>query len=339
MTQHGTTSDDTAAAAAADSRLNKSYAIPELEVFNMLTHPVWVFDIEHKKMHWANKAAIGLWCASSLEELVARDFDTDMSPANRSRMDDQLLQLKAGSKLSESWTMYPNGTKTPTTVNMTGSGIRMQDGRVGVLMEAEISKERYEDSTVRGMEALRQLPVPVFNFDTQGKLIYRNPEAIKVHGLNDEQTDKGGKDADDKQDSEKAPSDMVALFVEQDLGKNILQDVVTEGKDCNIEAELYTNNGASQRWFSVAARRVKNPVAKESKDEHVILLTARDITEILQARKDTATANHKAEFLAVLAHDIRTPVRYFQLLVLYFLSMGDCIWGSPLTPGTFSFLP
>ena len=87
-----------------------------------------------------------------------------------------------------------------------------------------------------------------------------------------------------------------------------------------MEAELFTKNHSGQRWFSVAVRRVKNPIAKNNSEqkegepeEHVILLTARDITEILQARKDTVTANHKADFVAILAHDIRTPVSFFRL--------------------------
>ena len=60
----------------------------------------------------------------------------------------------------------------------------------------------------------------------------------------------------------------------------------------------------------------QNPTATGSTTDHVILLTVRDITEVLQARKDSATANLKAEFLAVLAHDIRMPVCFSKPLPL-----------------------
>ena len=134
-----------------------------------------------------------------------------------------------------------------------------------------------------------------------------------------------------------ADQDMQGLFVQKELGEKIFQQVALEGQDCNVEAEHYTADGNSKRWFSVSVRRAKNPVAVDSTTtanaddastddtSYVILMTARDITEVLQARKDTAEAKLKAEFLAVLAHDIRTPVsiathhvHHFELLLIHF---------------------
>ena len=155
-----------------------------------------------------------------------------------------------------------------------------------VLMEAKISEKRYEESTIRGIEILRQLPLPVCQFRTDGKLIYRNPEAVRVYG-----TEK----------------DLLGHFFDKTLAGNVMRQAVdSDGTDSNVEAELFTADGGC-RWFSVSVRRVRDPVSN-SATEYVILLTARDITDVLQARKDTANAKSKAEFLAVLAHDIRTPV-------------------------------
>jgi PAS domain-containing protein len=281
------------AVAATDEHEGRQYAAGDLELFNLLTHPVWIFDVEGKCMYWANKAALKLWQADSLETLLARDFEKDLTPATRVKIDDQLQSLRAGHILSEQWTMYPQNV--PTTVNMTGSAIRIQGGRVAALMEAEISEKKYEDSTVRGIELLRQLPLPVFQFTIEGTLIYRNPEAIRVY---DNGAEKAGTD-----------KTLLGLFVDKNVGSKLFRQVVDgDGADCTVEAEHFTADGRS-RWFLVSVRRARDPVAK-STTGNVILLTARDITDVLQARKDSATANLKAEFLAVLAHDIRTPASF-----------------------------
>ena len=118
-------------------------------------------------------------------------------------------------------------------------------------------------------------------------MIHHNPEAVRASGTE---------------------NDLLGLCFDKTLAGNIMRQAVDgDGTDSNIEAELYTADGGC-RWFSVSVRRARDPVSHCS-TEHVILLTARDITDVLQARKkDTANANSKAEFLTVLAHDIRTPV-------------------------------
>jgi hypothetical protein len=57
------------------------YKRSDLRCMNMLRHPVWVFDGDKKSMYWANRAALEVWNASTLESLLARDFITDMSIA------------------------------------------------------------------------------------------------------------------------------------------------------------------------------------------------------------------------------------------------------------------
>ena len=46
---------------------------------------LWVFDIDHARVIWANPAALRVWRADSLNELSARDLRRDMSPAVAAR--------------------------------------------------------------------------------------------------------------------------------------------------------------------------------------------------------------------------------------------------------------
>jgi hypothetical protein len=79
----------------------RSFTRTDLELFNLLEHPVYVFDIDRKAMWWANKAAMILWNADTLQSLLARDFAHDMSEATSKRLTDCLRRLQIGEKFSE----------------------------------------------------------------------------------------------------------------------------------------------------------------------------------------------------------------------------------------------
>jgi signal transduction histidine kinase len=272
-----------------------------LEVFNILQHPVWVFDLENKAMFWANTAAVKVWNAATLQELLSRDFAHDMSAATEQRIKDYLIRLKRNEVIQDQWTFHPSGKAI--TLGVTASAIRIDGGRIAVLSETELPGSREIDHlSTRGVEILRHLPLAVCQFDVEGTLLYQNPEALSVFGT-------------PAHDDER--SICLARFVDRELGEGALE-TVQEENDYNVEAEQYTNTGP--KWFNVSLRKSRDPVTSET----VIIYSARDITEICQARKDTTQANLKAEFMAVMAHEIRTPLHqiigYTDLLELTDLS-------------------
>jgi signal transduction histidine kinase/CheY-like chemotaxis protein len=275
------------------------YSRAELKVFDLLKHPVWVFDADNICMYWANKAAVKIWRADTLDELLARDYASDLSVDRAYKLKQVMQAYAKGEVTHEEWTFYPNGVATQMQV--TGSGIRLEGGRMAMLQEAELpDRSVYDESAVRGVELLRRLPLAVCQFSIDGKLIYQNPEALHIFGI--------------------AKGDFKSLFVDQALGDKVFEEVST-GKAYDDEAEHHTETGSG--WFSISARKTRDPVTSA----HIILLIARDITEIVQARKDKAMANFKSEFMAILAHDIRTPlhqiVGYMDLLELSGLSEGQ----------------
>jgi len=76
--------------------------------FERLRRPVWVFDDQRKRKVYANRAALDLWGADSLAELLERDF-SDQSPAVRIRMDALRERILLGETVQDRWTFYPNG--------------------------------------------------------------------------------------------------------------------------------------------------------------------------------------------------------------------------------------
>jgi signal transduction histidine kinase/ActR/RegA family two-component response regulator len=333
----------------------------QFRMFNLLRSPVWIFDIETRGMYWANPPAVHIWNAASLEELLARDFASDMSDATVSILQDRLLKLTRNEFIHEQWTFYPQGQ--PVTLDIVCSGVRIEDGRVAMLVEAEMvdHKQVVADSTVRRFEILKHLPIAVSQFTMQGELVYQNPHALKIFGSSSEE--EGEKCIDNQvnrrpsnnhSETAEATSSSSSLddtasnpaadaietaseakvdtpsttgesniimhrFVDPELGRKALQ-TVQEGADFSIEAQLYTEpptpefycqcgRGTKcpnyrQRWFNVLLRRTRDPVTSE----FVILCIARDISDVVRARKETTKAAMKSEFLDVMAHEIRTPL-------------------------------
>jgi hypothetical protein len=70
--------------------------------------------------------------------------------------------------------------------------------------------------------------------------------------------------------------------------------VVNEGIDFNDEIQQHTKQGI--RWFAIKIRRSKDPL----NGLPVVLYSARDITALIQAKKEADQANlDKSEFVAM----------------------------------------
>jgi signal transduction histidine kinase/CheY-like chemotaxis protein len=279
----------------------RSYSANELRAFNLLRHPVWVFDIEQRCMFWANHSALEVWNADSLEALLSRDFATDMSESAKTRLHNLQSKFERNEIVTEQWTFYPQG-RGATTVAVAMSAIRIKEERIAMLVEAELlDRTSIEEGAVRGVEMLRHLPFAVSEYELEGKQVYQNPEAARMFRAKEANA----------ANSDQPREDLLSLFVDLELGKNALRKVQT-GADFNGEVELFALDGP--RWYSVGLRRTRDPV----KSGHVIIFSARDISEIINARRETTRAAMKSEFMAIMAHEIRTPlhqmVGYLDLL-------------------------
>ena len=114
--------------------LSGALAQSDLVALDLLTTPVWVFDTQRRCIWWANRAALTLWNAADLDELLARDFAGEMSDVTAARLREYLRRFRAGETVLEQWTIYPRGH--PQTVDCTCSGVRIEDGRMAMLVEA-----------------------------------------------------------------------------------------------------------------------------------------------------------------------------------------------------------
>gem|GEM_PF-1621834 len=152
-------------------------------VFEKLASAVWVFDVERKRMHWANASALRIWNSDSLEQLIERDFASDMSLATETRLKGYLGKFQRGESISDRWTFYPKGSASPVTVLSQASGIVLDDGRLAMLFEAStLEVDAVEAEKLRMVELLRHAPTLFTVFTPDGRVVVQNPASLRTHG-------------------------------------------------------------------------------------------------------------------------------------------------------------
>ena len=250
--------------------------------YERLRRPVWVFDDQRKRKVYANRAALDLWGAGSLAELLERDF-ADQSPAVRIRMDAIRERILLGETVQDSWTFYPNGA--PVAVRTAISAVTLTDGGLGMLFEADPAEIGAEEQ--RAVEALRHTAVLVALFDPQGERLFGNPAAMAAIPA----------------------TSFVSAFVDAAAGQALLKAALA-GEPASGSHLLVTSAG--DRWHSVDLSLTRDPVSGEP----CLLVNAVDITQEAETREALGEARERAEsatrvrqaFLANMSHELRTPL-------------------------------
>jgi signal transduction histidine kinase len=303
-------------------------------VMNLMVHPVWIFDVKTRTMRWGNRAAQELFNAASLEDLLARDF-TEMSPAAATRNNQLIQRCGQGLVTIDMWTFYPKGQAK--TVRATVSGIRLLDDQtdptvlphICILSEGvPVEQRELDNELLRGVEMLRHLPIAVCQFDMQGTCMFQNPEACLSEDNTTTDVD-SQQDLDLPDDDSLAPQDsstnntnrkrkpadsgLLGRFVDPKVGKRVLKQVrekfpTTKPKQpvsdscIEVEAMLHTKRGRT--WSAIQLRQATDPVTGQP----VLLFNSFDKSDAVRARKERQAREENNEFIAIMAHEIRTPL-------------------------------
>ena len=231
----------------------------QLAGYERLQTPIWIFDIQHLKMRWANRAALRLWNAASLEEFLNRDF-SQVSTATYTRLQSYLEQFEQGETVIEQWTFYPE--ENAVSVRCTCSGIPLENGNLAMLVEAERIANTEAD-TLRSVEALRHTTVIISLCHESGELLFQNPAAINCYGnhiLNPEN------------------QHLKQRFFNQNFWLQAQQELKASGV-FNTDIQVLTKQGV--RWHSLLIRQTKDPM----NGHNMLLVNEHDITALKQTEE------------------------------------------------------
>ncbi|MDW3225188.1 MAG: EAL domain-containing protein [Paracoccaceae bacterium] len=223
---------------------------------------IWIYDIDHSRIVFANPSACKLWQADCEVTLRARDLTQDMSPAVAKRLKQyQNDFIERDATFSEMWTLYPNGK--PTSVRVIFRGHLLADGRMAMQCEV-IGRADDEPENLRSAEALLHTDVMIALHDLNGPPHYMNPAARNT--------------------ATHAAQTISEKFIDRS-DYETLRDEVERSGEYRIVSKV--NTSAGPRWHDLTAKRCLDAATGNP----AILVTAIDVSEL-------KTARDKARYLA-----------------------------------------
>lgn len=205
-----------------------------------LNCPIWIYDISLKKISWANDPALHLWEASSLDELLQRDFHDEQSRAVDQTLQGYLKRFKAGESIEVWWEISPMNTKKK--IFCLFSGIQLDDGRYAMLVEARHSALLENNHYDHQMVAITAL------FDTASNLISCNPPFIEQFG------------------------NQISCYQQLFEGIDLCETVFPEQA---LEADLLLVTLTGDRWYHTEIRLQKEDI----NNNHFYVMTFVDVHE------------------------------------------------------------
>jgi hypothetical protein len=285
-------------------KMPASVSSAQLELFDCLVQPIWIYDFMEERNRWANRAGMEFWEAPNLQEFLSRDRRQDRSSSTYETLKATQDKIENGGHFQTHWTLYPKGVAK--SVHITVSGINLESDHVCMLFHAvPVDRETLETKSLRCLEMLRHLPMAVCQFHLEGKAMYENHWAQQQMAEKIQCKDDEKRSSDD---SNKNPgNDFIRRFVNPEVARKALETIQNQRninpEPIQLEAELHGRNGKKE-WSQVSLRRATDPVSGKI----VILYHAQDKSDFHAARKERAASLQQSEFFAIMAHEIRTPL-------------------------------
>lgn len=284
----------------SDSIINR----PELASMDILVSPIWIWDFDQKQVWWANAAALGLWGVKSIAELSEGTWSNpvDENSSGIELEELELEQLEQGTTVVKQWTFQADGE--PLSIRCACSGIRIESGRMGVLVEGmtEVMK-RHDWELWRSNEVLRQATVMISLYKADGTMVMQNPVAKRCYG-EEKRGDNSGKNA------------WRQRFVSIHDAERAL-NCIEAGNVFYHETQMQTLQGV--RWHAVEIRNAKDPVT----GDRAVLVNEKDITELKEASVQLQQRDRLLEGVALATSALLTASNLSEAISKALAELGN----------------
>lgn len=318
-----------------------AFSLDELiRCYSLLQYPIFVFDVTNPSFLWANKAALPLFNAPSLKALQDFNIADYLPQATHEHLLAGGLRREIGEVKNDFWafpSVQPDEKGVVRRYSLRSTRILLKGyseapRSVIQLVEApnyqpgqEKETPSASDEAMHSIELARNIPIAVQQFDKNGVLVYRNYRAHAVYKHQEGQQQKGSRERQQMEQKQPQNDFINGSLVDRSLAKSYWGQLwSSEDENVSIQAEVEEYTQTGPRWHAISLVRCIDSVRGES----VVLQTAVDITETIQARQQIEAANIKCEFMDILAHEIRTPLHqiigYVDLLQQSFALGEEC---------------
>ena len=137
------------------------------------------------------------------------------------------------------------------------------------------------------------------NSSQQEETCIRDSDAKRVGTVTSKQEEKDGEEAATTKSASTTINHFVNRFVDRSEGMKIFQQI-QDGKDVSVEVLVHTKNGPE--WNAIHTRLGNDSNSDQKK---MIYFSARNISDIVNAKRETQLNLERAEFFAIMAHEIR----------------------------------
>ncbi len=238
-------------------------------VLNLLDNAVWITDPDMGGIVWANRAALVMWLAKDLDDLLSRA--PNPSPTIRATLTQLRDRVAAGERVRQERTIFPLGHAK--RIEMTIGPYTFPDGRIGLLVEARPITQA-DPEMVRAAEAVRYAPIIVITFSADGMMVQANTLARQTFGNT---------------------FSLSSICARRQDAQDIIGQTES-GATFSRDVQVFTST--EKRWLAVEARRILDPVTATPS----ILMSAHDMTARIEAEQT------KEDVVAIVSHELRTPM-------------------------------